>query len=60
MLTQAQAADVRHIITHERFNEDTYDNDIALLRLNRHLILGENVNTVCLPTSPQELIPGAT
>lgn len=40
---------VKKIIIHEGYNEDTHDNDIALLRLNAPLTFGGNsLPVMCL------------
>ena len=60
MQTKAQPAQVTDVVKHQNFDEDTFENDVALLRLNRHLTLDIDVNTICLPTTAQDLIPGAS
>ena len=34
---------------HPLFNGKTYDNDIALIKLNRPALLNDKVNVACLP-----------
>uniref|UniRef100_A0A672HBB2 Transmembrane serine protease 2 n=1 Tax=Salarias fasciatus TaxID=181472 RepID=A0A672HBB2_SALFA len=45
------------IISHEDYNPQTNDNDIALLRLSRPLVFGSTVMAVCLPNVGQVLGP---
>lgn len=41
---------VAKVIVHRDFNEEAkYNNDIALLKLNRRLHFRQQVNPVCLP-----------
>jgi hypothetical protein len=37
------------LILHDGFDLQTFDNDIALLKLSRPLVWGRNVSPVCLP-----------
>lgn len=46
---------VKRILMHGRFHLDNmFNSDIALLKLDRPLKLGENVNGVCLPSRAYE------
>jgi len=51
MPTRAQVAQVTDLVAHENYDEDSYENDIVLLRLNKHLNLNRDVRTICLPSS---------
>uniref|UniRef100_A0AAQ4NVX3 Transmembrane serine protease 2 n=1 Tax=Gasterosteus aculeatus aculeatus TaxID=481459 RepID=A0AAQ4NVX3_GASAC len=49
---------VKKIIMHPKFNRNTNDNDIALLRLNSPLQITSTVMPVCLPNSAIDLSAG--
>ena len=40
---------VQEIINHPNFDDNTKDNDIAILKLKTHLTFNENVQPACLP-----------
>lgn len=46
---------VQKVISHENFNIGTYQNDIALLKLNTPLTFTERVRPVCLPNTGVDL-----
>ncbi|XP_076809917.1 serine protease 30-like [Clavelina lepadiformis] len=58
MMTKAQKAFVTDVISHWSFNLDTYDSDIALLRLDRHFTLNKDVKTICLPSDRRHVENG--
>ena len=41
---------VDDIVTHELYNDNTNENDIALLKLKSSIIYSGHVSRVCLPT----------
>jgi secreted trypsin-like serine protease len=43
-----QVAYVRRIIVHEKFNAKTFDNDIALVQLDRDFKFNNYVRPICL------------
>ena len=43
-----------------RFDPDTYNNDLALLRLNQSVEWSENIRPICLPESVEETYQGIT
>ena len=46
---------IKKLIMHERFHLDNmYNSDIALLKVDRLIKFGPNVNSVCLPSTPFE------
>ncbi|XP_059842838.1 serine protease 56 [Hypanus sabinus] len=49
---------VNQIITHPKFNERTFNNDIALLELTAPIAISEHLNFVCLPENIEELPAG--
>ncbi|XP_060722500.1 serine protease 56 [Tachysurus vachellii] len=53
-----QVMKVNRIITHPKFNPNTFNNDIALVELSSPVVLSERVMPVCLPSDP-EPPPGA-
>ncbi|KAM9788455.1 transmembrane protease serine 2-like [Neosynchiropus ocellatus] len=48
---------VKLIFTHEKYNSDSHDNDIALLKLRSPLTFTSNVRPVCLPNFGANLSP---
>lgn len=49
---------VSRIRQHPEFRKDTYQNDIALLRMSRRVRFSENIRPICLPKSPDESFLG--
>ncbi|NXA88261.1 TMPS5 protease, partial [Melanocharis versteri] len=49
---------VREIIPHPLYNDSSLDYDIALMRLQVPLNFSGAIGAVCLPPSPQDLLPG--
>lgn len=49
---------IRQIFIHPEYNPATYDNDIALLRLDRPLTLTNKVKSVCLPPADMKVQDG--
>ncbi|XP_055371669.1 transmembrane protease serine 9-like [Condylostylus longicornis] len=47
--TQAIQRAVTKIVKHRKFDPETYNNDIALLRLRKSLNLSRNILPICLP-----------
>ena len=47
-----QLKGVQQIIRHGSFNEETLENDIAILRLSDSVVFNTFVHPVCLPTTP--------
>ncbi|XP_059506807.1 serine protease 56 [Stegostoma tigrinum] len=56
--TEERILQINRIITHPKFNQRTFNNDIALLELTVPIAISEHVNFVCLPESIGELPPG--
>ncbi|XP_061754090.1 transmembrane protease serine 2 isoform X1 [Nerophis ophidion] len=50
--------EVRQIISHEKFDSETNDNDIALLKLKKPLTFSRKVKPVCLLNNGMELMAG--
>lgn len=50
-LEDAQSSAVKEILVHPSFNKESLLNDIAILRLEKPIVLGvqDHINTVCLP-----------
>ena len=44
-----QTMDVEKIIMHENYNPNTLENDISLVKLNKTILLSEDVFPVCAP-----------
>ena len=44
-----QRISVREVVSHPMFNSRTYDNDVAIVKLNSSLTFNENVQPACLP-----------
>jgi len=49
--TSGEKRDVTAILQHASFNENDFDNDISLLKLNQPLTYSGKIQPVCLPTS---------
>ncbi|KAM9316571.1 serine protease 56 [Gastrophryne carolinensis] len=49
---------VKRIITHPKFNQKTFNNDIALIELTSRVTVSSKVMPVCLPTVPVDPAPG--
>ncbi|XP_059208094.1 transmembrane protease serine 2-like [Centropristis striata] len=49
---------VNKIITHQQYNQETHDNDIALLKLDTPLTFSRTVRPVCLPNMGVDLSAG--
>jgi len=56
--TSRVAHSIAEIIIHEHFNLDTFDNDIALLKLTSPIQWGPGVSPVCLPSPDYEFQGG--
>lgn len=54
----SQIAFPTDVISHPDFDEYTYDNDVALLRLDRHLVMSQRVSTICLMESNVKVSDG--
>ena len=52
------AHSVSHVLLHQDFNLDTFDSDIALIRLNSPVSWGPAVSPVCLPPPDYDVPPG--
>ncbi|XP_072140045.1 transmembrane protease serine 13-like isoform X1 [Mobula birostris] len=57
-LSSATLRFVSKIITHENYNRDNNDNDIALMKLTHPLEITDKVRPVCLPSYNQEFTGG--
>ena len=57
MPVNGQASFVTDVIMHESYDEDTYENDIAMMRLKSPLKMNDKVKTICLPTADHALEP---
>ena len=57
--TERVAHSVDRIVIHKHFSLDTFDNDIALIRLTNPVEWSQAVSPVCLPPRDLEL-PGGT
>lgn len=42
---------ISHIHLHKEFDQDTFNNDIALLRMNKPVVFSDHIRPVCLPTT---------
>ncbi|XP_012940643.1 serine protease hepsin [Aplysia californica] len=49
---------VQSVIVHEKYNNDTVENDIALLVLHPALTFSPTIRPLCLPPSTQTVSPG--
>jgi hypothetical protein len=45
---------VSKIIVHEKFNEKTFENDIALVMLNKSVEFEDNIQPICLPKQMED------
>ncbi|XP_075591411.1 uncharacterized protein LOC124492278 isoform X2 [Dermatophagoides farinae] len=46
---------IQHIIKHPHFSNETFDNDIALVKLTTHIQFNDNIRPICLATSTDEV-----
>ncbi|PFX11244.1 Transmembrane protease serine 11G, partial [Stylophora pistillata] len=53
-----QEIQVEKIITHENYNPNNLQNDIALLKLTESAKIDKGVGRVCLPDANLSLVPG--
>jgi len=50
---------IKKIILHEKYNKDTFDYDIALLRLEEPVTLSRLIRPICIPKNNNNYKPGA-
>ncbi|XP_043926607.1 serine protease 56 [Protopterus annectens] len=50
----AKVLQVNRIITHPKFNPQTFNNDIALLELTAPVLLSSSIHPICLPVNSKE------
>ncbi len=55
--TQENIFSIRKILLHNDFNPNTYQNDIALIRLDRPVIQSNTIQMLCLPRFTSYLYP---
>ena len=46
---------IAHIIKHPHFSNETFDNDIALVKLVQHITFTDYIAPICLPSSSEEV-----
>lgn len=46
---------ISRIIIHDKYNESTSENDIAILKLNKQAMLNVNVSIICLPITKTDV-----
>lgn len=51
--SHVQRRGVVQIISHEKFDFDVFDSDLALLKLDHEVRISRHVKPVCLPESPE-------
>ena len=56
---EGQVIQIAQVINHPDWDGDIINNDIAIIKLSEPLILGENVQAICLPPGALELEDGA-
>ena len=56
---EGQTIQIAEVINHPDYDSSTINNDIAIIKLSEPLVLGDNVQTICLPDGPLELEEGA-
>ena len=49
---------IEKLFIHPKYNTETQDNDVALIKLNRPATLNNRVNTICLPDDSFHFPPG--
>ena len=49
--TESSTYDLASMKMHENYNPKTFENDIAVLTLNRNVVLSKSVQPACLPSS---------
>lgn len=56
-VTHENLFSIRKIILHDEFNPNTYQNDIALIRLDRSVLPSDTIQMLCLPRFSSYLYP---
>ena len=51
--TTAENYKVKKIIRHEAYNRRSFENDIALLELDRDVTYTPEIHPICLPVTPE-------
>lgn len=46
---------IAHIIKHPHFSNETFDNDIALVKLVQHITFTDYIAPICLPSAAEEV-----
>ena len=57
VLDQEELIKVKQVIIHEGYQASTYVDDIAILIMEKDVVLEKNVNIACLPDSDELLDP---
>ena len=50
--TEAQTFNLQSMKMHEQYNPQTFENDIAILKLDRNAVFSKSVQPACLPVQP--------
>ena len=53
-----QKIEVEEVISHEKYDEWTYDQDIMLMKLKSPIEFSDEVSPICLPMAGEEFEPG--
>lgn len=56
--TKSTKRSVKRIISHPKYDDQSYDNDIALMELDSPVTLGRNIWPVCLPEATHDFPAG--
>lgn len=49
---------VTDVVSHPEFDRTTYDNDVALMRMEYHLTMNDHICPICLPDSEEVITAG--
>lgn len=56
-VTRENLFSIRKVILHDHFNSNTYQNDLALIRLDRLVHRSDNIQMLCLPRLTSHVYP---
>ncbi|KAK7482286.1 hypothetical protein BaRGS_00026414 [Batillaria attramentaria] len=55
---QTGIINIKTLVIHEGFRQSTYENDIAIIQLNKHIAFSDGIKPVCFPNASHSMPPG--